>query len=712
MHDDAEEFVVDIDDDDHDVDRLPEFYLSNNDRAKRARRSRTMTTLRRGHCSMMGTSMRAAMNVRVPPPMAVPYDGTIVDSGIIITTTTLSIDASDLRRHIYQRLASLDAAVFEFTIYRDKCDGVDGDNRIGGFVIGEELQSTIETMTSSLLRRIEAHPTSPSMRLSALIALDSVRDVRLRERAFDCILGELLDANTRPSLEFHAEILSESRTYEDPPMLLRALNGLMRKALGAHSSHDGTPTILRVGLSKVLVRRQNVLAIFNRDSIGNSPPFKGDIDDYNRLCDRMSVRFGSVSNWILPTMEADERERSISALQAVGILSFFCCDDVNHDDTLHSPLKMEEYRIHSSLRSTLVRMVPSDAFDRVLSHPKSYDRIIRTSYPSHTSAKAVVVSPLSSATDDVLIAIFSFLGFRSLARASTCCVSWKRAGDAPILWSALYFRKYYKAMFEEELLESEGVSIDGDIMRKFIPKNSAAERQQVAASKRDHDWKRIFSTKYATDKRCKAKSCIIVGCQHVSRRSTQTHMKRHMSAARAQRKKCNDYVALKERLQNRCGLVTDLQNSTLKASADFQPEIPFRGPEGVLRHLVFPYLDYRDLTKPICKLWTRLAGYDTLWKALYVHHFGGTSVQLSNIGPHDWKLNFRSTLLANCSVRGLTNKFGWPLRVCPAIGCNKVLYSEFERDFHQLKHKEKFILDEVKRLKKFQQDQPTKAKFN
>ena len=62
--------------------------------------------------------------------------------------------------------------------------------------------------------------------------------------------------------------------------------------------------------------------------------------------------------------------------------------------------------------------------------------------------------------------------------------------------------------------------------RLNIPKSSAAVRYQLAASKRGHDWKRIFSRKYTTDKRCKAKSCIIVGCLHVSPRSTKTHMKR------------------------------------------------------------------------------------------------------------------------------------------------------------------------------------------
>jgi len=58
---------------------------------------------------------------------------------------------------------------------------------------------------------------------------------------------------------------------------------------------------------------------------------------------------------------------------------------------------------------------------------------------------------ISSATDDILVAIFSFLGYRSLARSSTCCKAWKRASDTATLWATLYLRKYRNARFEEEL---------------------------------------------------------------------------------------------------------------------------------------------------------------------------------------------------------------------------------------------------------------------
>ena len=180
---------------------------------------------------------------------------------------------------------------------------------------------------------------------------------------------------------------------------------------------------------------------------------------------------------------------------------------------------------------------------------------------------------------------------------------------------------------------------------------------------------------------------------------------RHKSAAQAQRKRNSKCVALKEKMQRLSRLVTDLQSSTLVPSPDFQSEIQIIGPDGVLRHLLFPYLDYRDLVQPICKLWTRLAGCNLLWKSLYAHHFGTMSTQGSNAVPLDWKLHFRSTLLAKYNVQGLTNNYGWPLRICPTVGCNKFLHSEFEYNFHRLKHEEKYIMDEVHRMKRLQRDQ-------
>ena len=510
MHDE------DIIDTDEEEQNLPSFHLSNSDRNKRAKRSHLKS--RHGY-SMMGISMKAVMNAHVPSTVSDELD---IDAPEEIIITTLPNDAADLRIHLYKRLAAFDAAFVKYTIDRRECDSDHGETDKGSSAISEKLQSNVKTTASALLRRITAFPTSPSMRLSAIIAIESLHEVGLRDWAYNCILDELLDTNAQ--IEFHAEILSECHAFEDPLRLLSALNKLMRKTLEAHSLDDGTPSLLRRGMSKVLVRRQNILTTFNRDSMRTHPLLMRDLDDYNRLCGSMSVRFGSVSNWILPNMKADDKERVISALQAGGILSLFCCEDLDDEDnfpSLQSSQTVAEYSIGSSLRLAHERMLPFDVSNQLFSNPKSYDRTIQKAEPSLTSSKVVVGSPLSSATDDMLIDIFSFLGYRSLARASTCCVSWKRASNAPTLWITLYFRKYRHAILEEEVLDLGDANA-----KKCLPISSVAERQRFAALERDYDWKRIFSTKYTVEKSCRAKSCSIVGCLYVSRRSAQTHMKR------------------------------------------------------------------------------------------------------------------------------------------------------------------------------------------
>ena len=186
------------------------------------------------------------------------------------------------------------------------------------------------------------------------------------------------------------------------------------------------------------------------------------------------------------------------------------------------------------------------------------------------------------------------------------------------------------------------------------------------------------------------------------------HIIRHISVARTRRKKYNDYVALNEKVQRGSKLVSDLRRLSQSLPSKSVPsEIQkIGGPCDVLRVLIFPFLDCTDLIQPICKLWTGLAECNLLWKSLYTHHFGKSSIELSRDAAalnDDWKMHFRSTHLARLKIRGTTNKFGWSLRICPIIGCNKVLRSKFEYNLHRLKHEETNILDEVKQLKKLKQ---------
>ena len=70
--------------------------------------------------------------------------------------------------------------------------------------------------------------------------------------------------------------------------------------------------------------------------------------------------------------------------------------------------------------------------------------------------------------------------------------------------------------------------------------------------------------------------------------------------------------------------------------------------EAVLKHLIFPYLDYKDLVQPVCKLWTKIGKCNLLWKSLYHSHFGTAPIQWSiGVEEHDWKLHFRYAVLTS-----------------------------------------------------------------
>lgn len=525
--------VIDSEDEDYNSSTL---ILSNSDRHQRAKRSHVES---QHSCSMMGISMKAVMNVRVVSNATEDHD---VDSsqGLI---TTLIHDAAVLRRDLYRHLAAFDVAEIKAIVEQSKRCEVKSNATNNGV-----LSKNIKDLTSALVRRITVYPASPSMRLSAIIALDSLRELKLSDWGYRCILGDLLDVNASWSLQFYAEIISECHAYEKPMRLL-CLSKLMYHAVEAHKllSNDDcdvteptVPLLLRA-ISHIMVRRQNILSSFHQDVVGSSVLIR-EIDGYKRVCDSMSVHFGSISNWIFPTMPSDVRDCVISALQAEGILSLFCCNDSDDEERSQSLQTIEEYPYsqYFSLRAAHERMGPCVGFFRLLSHPAAYQHAITLpespalGSSSQLSTEENILSQLSSASDDILTIIFSFLSYRSLARASQCCVAWRRASNERSLWVGLYFRKFEnrnrilnpRPTFEEELAPDE-IVVNDDLEGRYRLLSVAA-RQQLALSKEDYDWKYIFKSKYAIEKRCKAKTCHVIGCSYIIRRADhfESHMKR------------------------------------------------------------------------------------------------------------------------------------------------------------------------------------------
>ena len=513
---DAEATIDSIDDDNNEQD-VPTLYLSNSDRNKRAKKN-TQLERHRG-CSMMGISMKSILNVQTMPD----EDG----YGSQMPISTLTLDAAVLRRDLYKIIAACDIAEIK-TI-------VEGE---GSSSKTEKLQMEMKHLVTTLLNRITEHPNSPSLRLSAMVALDSIRELELSDWGYKCMLDELLAVGESWSIRFYAEIVSECHTYENPSRLLLGISTLMKQALKTHGKCLST---LLGAVSQILVRRQHLLSVLDQVEHCSSL-LRSEKGIYNRVCHSMSIQFGSISDWVLPTMSSDDKESVISALRAVGIISFFCSED-GEDEIRHgapqSSQRVEEHPFElpvcRSLRSAHDRLGPCDGFNLLISHPESYElRIISPLYsrkppiPSLVEEEEEIVGPFSSASDDILTNVFTFLGFRSLARASQCCASWALAiTAAPALWSKLYFKRYKQSRFEEELAVKTEASIANTYLRKFLSISSVADRQKVVAELvDDYDWKHLFAKKYGAEKYCKGETCCIIGCHYVHRRSD--HVKSHM----------------------------------------------------------------------------------------------------------------------------------------------------------------------------------------
>lgn len=123
-------------------------------------------------------------------------------------------------------------------------------------------------------------------------------------------------------------------------------------------------------------------------------------------------------------------------------------------------------------------------------------------------------------------------------------------------------------------------------------------------------------------------------------------LERHENSILIRIKKWHGYSALQLKTAQLKQDIGNLEKNLQIFTSEPLPHFAEKGlklddPASVLRDLVFTYLDYKDVTKPVCKLWTRLAGCNELWKSLYQNHFG-TLLALPPADLH-WKVRFRST---------------------------------------------------------------------
>ncbi|EED90987.1 predicted protein [Thalassiosira pseudonana CCMP1335] len=683
-------------DDDHDDTNESEerLCLGNADRRKRARRLQLQS------CSTMQISLKQVLNASEDRRDEVhDYEASCTTFNVI---SSLTLEAALLRRDLYQILVKLDTFAIRTSTRNDK--------------------TALKKLSSSLIRRFMSHHRSPSARLSVVLSVDYLREFHLGGDfcSYRLILEDLLSTyhatagvKSVPAL-FYAEIVSECSIYASPTRLLESLSRLMEMALNIVELDD-TPSTepLLQAIRKIMVRRQHALSELHDNTLcSRSRSLSVELRRYKRLVQRMAVTFDERSRWILASMSLDDKMKSTAILQAEGVLSLFCGGESDEEgDDLGSPHPSESVNcLHlCSIRSAHDRLGRLDGFNKILSHPSSY--ATRTPPPF---SKALLVEVASSTLDsepspfldidnDTLHSILSFLGYRSLLRVSRCCKLWRQAASLNDLWNDLYFAKF-QACFEDEFCAA--ICFFGN-----------ADRLEYAKACTSYDWKHIFKSKYILEKKItkananatktwRIRSCNIIGCTMILRssRHAKTHRCKHEKDSKAQKRKLNSLKALKTSIM-------ELRNNTDNYAFLEQAEPPKQqqsviergtSSDEMLSWLIFPFLDAKDLLKPVCKLWSMKAEDDKLWQPLYRHHFGEPITKFM-ISPStmSWKEHFVCRAKRTITTSTEKNSFGWTARLCPILGCcYSVFRTVLDYDIHLLMHEERYCKSRLKELKK------------
>ena len=389
--------------------------------------------------SSLKISLKDVLNSNINPNEMRSSNGFANQHEVI---TTLSLDGVLLRRDLYTYLTSmLLEEVRRKSLQQKLIDSEATSDQLVGRIAREAVNQNLR------------HSWSPSARLSAVTSLDALRQYHLSDWGYQALLAELLvvnqsadatDADRADSIKFYAEILVECSAFESPVRLFGAISKLMERA--AWCDFRATDRSLLRAISYILLRRHNIIT----SSCATRQPSKSlasAITEYKHFCQRLSQH--KLRDWITADMSSTTREETVAVLQAEGILTMFLFDESDSDCESEEVAVDVDYPYPKrlSLRAAHSRLGPMENMNRLLSHRNAYLGV-------PMEEETTNVCHLAGAGEDILNNIFSFLGFRSLSRSSRVCKSWRRATNSNSLWAHLYFLRWRKATYNEELLQS------------------------------------------------------------------------------------------------------------------------------------------------------------------------------------------------------------------------------------------------------------------
>eukprot|EP00978_Attheya_sp_CCMP212_P024267 scaffold76006_cov47-Attheya_sp.AAC.1 len=293
--------------------------------------------------------------------------------------------------------------------------------------------------------------------------------------------------------------------------------------------------ILRA-MSYILIHRRRTLSGEHSSSCENESGL------FHQFIAQLSVSFGRRSMWISSKMPPLERIHITHTLQAAGILSFFDGNqdeedevelelDSNAQNTNHGAEMMEwPFPTRLGLREACKRMGPRVGRNKnILVMPKRPDDILHGDLSLKSEKRKVHHKPgvvIQSAepimdylNDDLIRTVFSFLGYKRLARALCVCKSWSSLGSENVFWEKHYTNRF-RVKFEDDHSRQVGGYCGslGKAWKESFAKHWIAERS-VRSKVSGSGFQHLI--------------CDHVGCPFVVRGKEQLrkHIRKHQAAA-------------------------------------------------------------------------------------------------------------------------------------------------------------------------------------
>lgn len=403
----------------------------------------------------------------------------------------------------------------------------------------------------SIFRMTMRHHQHPSTRLCSIIAANCAGI----EHGFMAYLQLILkvlkksvnmnpDSNGRESSQHYSlrnvmgwvhlyrEILNECAVFDDPGLCWRGMKPLFdlvlslndKTKIGSNADADGQRTnigreiLLSIGF--ILVERGCCITKAHASTNVQLA--------FNSYVLRFAEEFGSADKWLDSKMSTLQKGRIITALQTLGILSFF--------DSLGAESAFIEDGIDNlwiydeslSVKAAYFRVGPIVHDQKLFSEKNSFEieeNAITTRNHREREDSTTGEPIMNYINDDITRVIFSFLGYKLLVRATSTCKLWNSIGNDNVFWEP-HYKKRFKPIFLEEMIpRSTNVTTKQDFISKHC-------RREVI------NWRLVFNNMRNIDKTLclkvsksgwKHRHCRVFGCTTVIRRKEDEtkHAKLH-----------------------------------------------------------------------------------------------------------------------------------------------------------------------------------------